>query len=70
MLKEKSGNHMVELLYWSFYCVDENVKVDLINTQIMCCILYYKKLVIGINPRTQARKGLISHYKTNGITFL
>jgi hypothetical protein len=36
----------------------------------MCHVFCYKKLVIGINPRIQARKGLISYYKTNGITFL
>jgi hypothetical protein len=36
----------------------------------MRCIPYYQNLVIGINPRTQMRKGLISYYKTNGITFL
>jgi ribosomal protein L16 Arg81 hydroxylase len=45
-------------------------KFDLINTQIMHFILCYQKTVIGINPRTQVRKGLISYYKTNGITFL
>jgi len=32
--------------------------------------LCYQKLVIGINSKTQARKGLISYYKTNGITSL
>jgi hypothetical protein len=32
----------------------------------MHCILYYQKPIIGIN--SQARKGLISYYKTNGIT--
>jgi hypothetical protein len=36
----------------------------------MCCILCYQNLVIGINPRTQVRKGLISYYKTNGIIYL
>jgi len=36
----------------------------------MCCNLCYQELVIGINSRTQARKGLISYYKTNGITSL
>jgi hypothetical protein len=35
----------------------------------MCCILCYQNTVIGINTRTRARKGLISYYKTNGITF-
>jgi hypothetical protein len=56
-------------LCWSFYCVNDNVEADLVNTQIMHCILYYQKLIIGINPRTQARKGLISYYKTKGITY-
>jgi hypothetical protein len=32
----------------------------------MHCILYYQKPIIGIN--SQARKGLISYFKTNGIT--
>jgi hypothetical protein len=36
----------------------------------MHCIFCYKNPVIGINPRTQARKELISYYKTNGITSL
>jgi hypothetical protein len=36
----------------------------------MCCILCYQEPVIGINSKTQATKGLISYYKTNGITFL
>ncbi len=33
-------------------------------------IFYYQNLVVGINPRVQTRKGLISYYKTNGITSL
>jgi hypothetical protein len=33
----------------------------------MRCILCSQKLIIEINPRTQARKGLISYYKTNGM---
>jgi hypothetical protein len=48
-------------LCWTFYYVKDNVEVDLINTQIMHCILSYQNLVIGINPRTQARKRLISY---------
>jgi hypothetical protein len=35
----------------------------------MHCIFCYQNMVIGINPRTQARKGLISYYKTNITTF-
>jgi hypothetical protein len=43
-------------LCWRFYCVNDNAKVDLVNTQIMCCIFYYQNLVIGINPITQVGK--------------
>jgi hypothetical protein len=57
-------------LCWSFYCVNENAKVELESTQIMRCILCHQELVIGINPRTQVRKILIFYYKTNGITSL
>jgi hypothetical protein len=60
--------HGKTYLCWSFYCVNDNVEVDLVNTQIMCYIFYYQNLVIGINPRTQMRKILICSYKTNGIT--
>jgi hypothetical protein len=57
MLKGKSGNYMVELfLCWSFYCVNDNAKVGLVNPQIMRCIFCYQNPIIGINPRTQARK--------------
>ncbi len=48
---------MVELfLCWSFYCVNDNAKVGLVNPQIMRCIFCYQNPIIGINPRTQARK--------------
>jgi hypothetical protein len=57
-------------LFWSFYCVDDNAKIDLENTQIMCCILCYQEPIIGINSKIQKRKELISYYKTNEITFL
>jgi hypothetical protein len=55
-------------LCWSFYYISDNAKVDLKNIQIMHCILCYQTFVCGINPRTQMRKGLISCYKTYGIT--
>jgi hypothetical protein len=43
-------------LYWSFYCVNDNAEVGLVNTQIMCSIFCYQNPIIGINPRTQMRK--------------
>jgi hypothetical protein len=55
-------------LCWNFYCVNDNAKVDLVNTQIMCYILCYQNSIIRINLRVQARKGSVSYYKTNGIT--
>ncbi len=50
--------------------MNDNEKIDLVNTQIMYFILCYQNLVIRINPKTKMKKGLISYYKTNGITFL
>jgi hypothetical protein len=71
MHKKKVGNHMEDYLCVGFfYCVTDYTKIDLENTQIMHCIFCYQKLVIGIYLRTQTRKGLISYYKTNGITSL
>jgi hypothetical protein len=32
-------------------------------------IFCYQNPIIGINPRTQVKKWLISYYKSNGITF-
>jgi hypothetical protein len=43
-------------LCWSFYCVNDNAKVDLVNTQIMHCIFFYQNPIIGINPKTQMKK--------------
>jgi hypothetical protein len=65
MCKGKLGNPMEEL----HYCVNDNTNVDLENPQIIHYILCFNNLVNATNPRTQSRKGLISYYKTNGITF-
>jgi hypothetical protein len=43
-------------LCWSFYCVNDNAKVGLVNIQIMCYIFCYQNPIIGINPRTPVRK--------------
>lgn len=42
--------------------------MDLEHIQNLCYILCYQTLACGINLRTQARKELISYYKTYGIT--
>ncbi len=50
-----------------FFFVNDNVKVDFGNIQIMRCTLCYQNLVIGINLITQMRIGLIFYYKTSGM---
>jgi hypothetical protein len=60
--------HGRTLLCWAFYCENDNANVDLENPQIMSCILCHKNLVNATNPRTQGKRKLISHFKTNGIT--
>jgi hypothetical protein len=51
-----------------FLLFNDNAKVDLENIQTLHCILCYQTPICGINSRTQVRKGLISYYKTYGIT--
>jgi hypothetical protein len=53
-----------------FFYVNDNVEVDFGNTHIMHCIFCYQNLVIGINLRTQMKKGLVSYCKTNGMKIL
>jgi len=50
-------------LCWNFYCVNDQKEVDGDNPQGMKWhILCYNNLGIVTNPRTQARKCLISIY--------
>ncbi len=35
---------------------------------MMYCILYFNSPINASNPRTHAKKGSISYYKTNGVT--
>ncbi len=53
---------------WSFYYVKDNTQIDFEYTQIIHCILCYQEPIIGINSKTQGRKGLNFSYKRNGIT--
>jgi hypothetical protein len=43
-------------LCWNFNYVNDNIKIDIENTQIMHCILCYQEPIIGIHSRTQTRK--------------
>jgi hypothetical protein len=40
----------------------DNKEIDGDDLQILKCIIYYKKSIIIINPRIEARKRLISCY--------
>jgi hypothetical protein len=50
--------------------VNDNKPVDGKVPQIMRCHLYCYKTHVLYNPRTKLRKGLISYYKTMGISSL
>jgi hypothetical protein len=47
--------------------VNDNKKVNVIILQIMHCILCYNNPILNVNPKTQARKGLIIYNIINGI---
>ncbi len=53
---------------WSFYCVNDNSKVNLDVPQMMRCLLCHFQFVVSVNSRKQLRKGLVTYYKTSGIT--
>jgi hypothetical protein len=47
-----------------------NNKVNVIDRQTMRCILCHNNPILNVNPKTQARKGLIIYNTTNGIVAL
>jgi len=63
-------SHNKNVLCWAFYCVTDGKEVEKASHQIMRCILCYVNLVNVLNLRTKERKGLITYYKTYGITIL
>jgi hypothetical protein len=54
----------------SFYCVNDNSKVNLDVPQMIRCLLCHFQLVVSMNSRKRLRKGLVTYYKTSGITCL
>jgi hypothetical protein len=57
------------VICWAFYVVNDNKPMDGKIPQVMRCQLCYKTPML-YNPRTKLKKGLISYYKTNGISTL
>jgi hypothetical protein len=48
--------------------VKDEKKVEVASHQVMRCILCYDNAINILNPRIKERKGLITYYKTYGIT--
>jgi hypothetical protein len=49
--------------------VNNGKEVEAKSHEVMKCILCYDNVVNIPSPRTKERKGLITYYKTYGITF-
>jgi len=71
MLKDCYGNLKGKMqIVGLFYVVNDDKLVDGKVPQVMRCHLYCCKTFVLYNPRTKLRKGLISYYKTIGISSL
>ncbi len=57
-------------LCWTFHCVNDNKEVNVITPQTIHCILCHNNPILNVNPKIQARKGLIIYNTTNGIATL
>jgi hypothetical protein len=57
-------------LCWAFYYVNDNKEVNVIALQTMHFILCHNNPILSVNPKTQARKRLITYNKINGIVAL
>jgi len=47
--------------------MNDNKEVNVIVFQILHCILCHNNPILNVNPKTQAKKGLIIYNTTNGI---
>jgi hypothetical protein len=64
-IREQNGKNLI------FMSEIEKIKwKELKKTLRSCITLCCSKPVLSLNPRKQLKKGLISYYKTNGITCL
>jgi hypothetical protein len=57
-------------LCWVVDCVNDNKKVNITTPLTMCSIICHNNPVLNLNPKTQARKGLIIYNTMNGIATL
>ncbi len=68
--RKKWRPHNRNVLCWSFYYVNDNLKINLDVLQMMRCLLCNFQFVFFVNLRKQLREGLISCYKTSSTTCL
>jgi hypothetical protein len=57
-------------LCWAFYCLNDNKEINVATFQIMHCIPCHNNPILNVNPKIQARKGLIIYNTTNGVATL
>ncbi len=55
---------------WVFYYVNDNEEVNATTPQTMRCIICHNNPILNVNPKTQAKKGLIIYNSFNGIIAL
>ncbi len=48
--------------------MNDEKEVEVANHQVLRCIMCYVDTINVFNPRTKERKGLMTYYKTYGIT--
>jgi hypothetical protein len=65
--KKKWCPHNINALCWSFYCVNDNSKVNLDVPQMKRYLFCHSQPIVSMNSRKKLKKGLITYYKTSGI---
>ncbi len=60
--------HNMNAIYWAFYYVNDDKKIDPKNPTIMKCLVYYNSPMHVLNPNT--KKNLITYCKTYGTILL
>ncbi len=62
--------HNMMYMCWSFFVVNDDLPIDLVNCQMLHCINYQIQQAFGniLNQSSIIRKGHIKYSKTNGIT--
>jgi hypothetical protein len=70
MHKEYFREEIIKLHCVGHFCVNDNKKINVTNLQTMHYILCHNNPILNVNPKTQARKGLIIFNTSNCISTL